>query len=150
MIDDELLRKARAARERLVRASERAQKEIDRAEEVLAALGLGAAVWIPLGPRVLRGGEASGGGADELCLGYSDEGDGRWALKIGVRPAGGHGPGRRARVVRGLAPAEQATILAGVRSLIERALAEAERLADALERGRGAYPEPAPPRGADP
>ncbi|MBN1418884.1 MAG: hypothetical protein JXP34_08915 [Planctomycetes bacterium] len=146
MIDDELLRKARAARERLLRASERAQKEIEKAEEVLAALGLGKAVWIPIGPRVLRGGEPSGG-ADEVCLGYSDEGDGRWALKIGVRPAGGHAPARRTRVVRGLSPAEQATILAGVRSLIERALAEAETLADALERKQNA---PAQPPGADP
>lgn len=144
MIDEDLVRKARAARERLARAAERAEREIERAEGLLAEIGLGAPIWIPLGPRIVRGADLRSAPADELCLGYSDEGDGRWAIKVGLRAGGPGGRARRTRPVRALPRAEQAAALARVRALVEEALRAAERLADELERGtRGG----SPPRG---
>ncbi len=134
-LDDRLIAQAREARDKLAAGAAKANEALAQVEALLREFGFGVRLWLPVGAQTVRG--QQGTREVTLFLGYTDEGDGRWGVKLKASDPRSANAGRFVRLAS-CAPDVQAKLMPRVKALVRGAIARARALADAMERS---FPE---------
>jgi hypothetical protein len=133
-LDETVIAHAREVRRRLREGAARTAEAIVQVEGLLRELGLELRFWQSLGARTIRSG--TGSRTVHVSLGYSDEGDGAWGIKLRASDPRG---AIRPRYVR-LADCSQGIrirLLPQLRRLVGDVVARARELADLIEQAVG-------------
>ena len=134
-LDDRLIAQAREARDKLAAGAAKATDAIAEVEALLREFGFGVRLWLPVGVQTVRG--QQGTREVTLFVGYTDEGDGQWGVKLKASDPRSTHAGRFVRLAS-CAPAVQVKLLPKVKALVRGAIARARALADAIEQS---FPE---------
>jgi hypothetical protein len=133
-LDESLLAQVREVREQLIAGAARAAEAVTQVETLLRGLGLGIRIWLPLGVRTIR--SPRGTRRVEVFLGYSDEGDGAWGVKLRTGDPQKPGPARFIRLAD-CSPDIRMRLLPQLRRLVTGVVGRARELADVIERALG-------------
>lgn len=129
-LDDGLVAEAREAGKRIAAGAGGPEGAVAEVEETLRSLGLGIREWLVVARRTLRD---QGGSRDlTFLLGYSDEGDGVWAVKLKASDPRRAVAGRLVRL-RDCPVHVQLRLLGKLKELVGAIVARARTLADVIE-----------------
>ena len=129
-LDESIVAQAREARRKLSRGADRAGEAVAEVEGLLRDLGVAARTWVPLGKRTIR--SRQGRREVEISLGYTDEGDGKWGVKLRAVDPLRALPDRFVRL--SACPSEiRVRLLPQLKKLAELVVTRAREMADLIE-----------------
>jgi hypothetical protein len=137
-VDEALIKQATEVRRRLDEGTARAGEAAAQVENLLRELGLAVRVWLPLGSRTIR--SRKGARRVEVFLGYSDEGDGVWGIKLRAIDPRGAAVARHVRFC-GCPQAVQIRLLPHLKKLAAGVVGRAREMADLIENAVGSNEE---------
>ncbi len=129
-LDETVIAQAREVRRKLLEGSARSAEAIVQVESLLRELGLEIRVWQPLGAKTIR--SRAGTRTVDVSLGYSDEGNGAWGVKLRASDPRGTASSSYVR----LADCSQEIrlrLLPQLKRLVAGVVARARELADLIE-----------------